>query len=939
MEAKCVILKKIVMRKPISLLILTAFLTVVLLYPAGYLFAQGMAVDYLCEIGATYYRMGQFDNALNEFQKVLLIEPNNQTAKDYISNIFSTNNISTPIIPSQEQSPQDVTGHPHAQVNRVPEGQMQLSRSQAMNDALETVVPKERKNDPEKEEEKKGLEVAGIKISGEAQLRLGITSKDIYWKRANWDLNEKNYRILSTTALDQRENTYDPRIYDRLKLMLDTEDKEGLVFHSNLTIDPWSFTGRSDKVNLIGAGGDAAQIELKYWGNTGYTINESVTTLRNGDSFNLPEMKIYGNKTSPVTIQSGYNNLFSLPEIKIDYKFQPVREFWFDYIQDETIKLRVYPTAYENQAKTFNDPLRLSNNRIWWEDSPWIRGWTHGNQNSGTTPVDYNKGYWDNSLSFFTRDSEGQRLTSLRGISFDFNPQDTTSISTSVATPQTLWQDYSDIDNFLSATRIIQTFSEDFKAGATATTRAGYNLDNKHKLDAWNYVFATDIAYHFLNGIKTTAEFAHSESDYDISNSTFRNSKGGNAYHLSLFGRFPFESIADIDNYDILQPEKDESSFTKFRLFAVRMDKSFDEPLSSYVETRDDEWWGRHLHFRKPFKYSYQGEGQLLTFDDIKNYKIGNGVYPGRNSLGLRVESLFLDRRIENLFDVRNVHATNGKFIENVSREELTWKINDKLTSKVLGIFHQLPQTQGGIDPYIFNTQTGEFFLNDYIDDNKSASVATGSLGLNYDFFKWLSLSGTWEYTNDISLGYDNFPRGILNSGNQSLLHYENDQAYRSVRNWLYDQQLFPKPPYPYYNVFKSGLSIRPMETLEFYIDYTRNPYEKAGQVDDNMNHIGFEVNYSPIKKISLFFRYNYSRWQDLDKLVQGITKLYGHHNFFTEFIYRKSADEDFALQYGESSRDPYNGGVLDIGWDPYGGSTRTIDTQHIVRAYYRRKF
>jgi hypothetical protein len=64
-----------------------------------------------------------------------------------------------------------------------------------------------------------------------------------------------------------------------------------------------------------------------------------------------------------------------------------------------------------------------------------------------------------------------------------------------------------------------------------------------------------------------------------------------------------------------------------------------------------------------------------------------------------------------------------------------------------------------------------------------------------------------------------------------------------------------------------------------------------------------------------------------------------GHNNFFAEFSYRQSEDQDLTFQYGEASRDPYGGGILDIGWDPYGGALETIDTQHIFRLYYRKKF
>ncbi len=103
------------------------------------------------------------------------------------------------------------------------------------------------------------------------------------------------------------------------------------------------------------------------------------------------------------------------------------------------------------------------------------------------------------------------------------------------------------------------------------------------------------------------------------------------------------------------------------------------------------------------------------------------------------------------------------------------------------------------------------------------------------------------------------------------------------------------------------------------------------------MNHVGCAISYSPMEKMAIFLKYTYSRWKDIDQILVG--DILGHSNIFAEFMYRMSKDEDFVLQYGEASRDPYGGGVLDIGWDPYGGSLRTIDTQHIIRAYYRRKF
>ena len=910
------------LKKILSLaLVIIWVLSTICIEPA---YSSPPAVEYLCALGIQLYRQGNYNDALSEFGAVLTLEPDNKTALKYVNAIFKPE--------GQPVKKGEATSLP-AKTYRRP------GKYDVMEEALNSYDKK-----PTKEEAvQNALEIAGIKVSGEAQLRLGLESGNFLWKRANWDLNEKNFRVISNTAFDRRENTFDPRIYDRFRVQLDSPDKEGFGFHSNIVADPWSYTGKSDKITVTSAFGDAAEVQLKTWGNTGYTVNEIVDTNRFGNSFALPEMKVRSNsQVDPFTIKGAFspNDTFNFPAIKIYQEFQPIREFWMDYNQ-ENLKVRLFPIAYENQALTFDDPLKLSNNRIWWEDSPWIRDWKSGIFNSGVTPtVDFTKGYWDKTLSFFTRDSEGQRLTSLRGLSVDFNPSENTSLVSSIATPKTLWQDYSEINNVMSATRFKHLLADKFDIGITYTARLGINTE-AHKTDAKNFVGATDLSYEVAEGLTANLELARSQSNYDLTTSQFETDKTGNAYYFSLVGRYPREKIIETKyGYDGIQPEDKDRFFSKFRFFFSRMDESFDQPLSSYVETRDDEFWGRHIHFRQPFKYYYQGEGQMLSWDDIKNFRIGNGIDIGRTTTGLRVESQLWDKRVDNLLDVRNVRTPEGKFVENVVREELTWQVNDKLTSKLLGIYNKLPQTKAGTDPFIFNTSTGRYYDNVLIQDDTDPSLKTGSLGMEYAFFDWLSLNGIWEYTNDYSLGYDNFPRGIFNDGSLYSIYYENGNKYRNIGNFLYYQQFFPTPPYPYYNIIKSGLDFTLSRQWNFYLDYTRNPFEKAGQVDDNMNHVGLELVYTPTPKFSAMLKYTYSRWQDIDHLISsGKTKLTPHYNVFLEFIYRRSKYEDLTFQYGEASRNPYMGGVLDIGWDPYGGSLKTIDTAHIFRLYYRRKF
>ena len=887
-------------------------------------FAESTSTNYLCEFGIYFYQTGRYEEALNEFNKALILDPRNELAKKYINLIFAKDFSSS--------SPQPIY--------LVKETKEKKEEKTPLTNKEEEVS--QRKPLPlEESSDKENLEIAGIKISGEVQARAGFTPEDSIWKRANYDLNEKNWRILSGEGLNRYENTYDPRTYDRLMINLDTENESGFDLHGNLVVDPWSFTGKTRRIKIEGTWpGHEGEVEIKYWSNSGYTIGEFIRLFPYGDNLYLPEIKVKHGRILPTTVNSAFGDTFIIPETEIEHNFQPLRELWFDYNQ-ENLKLRVFPFAYEKQAATFDDPLKLSNNHIWWENSPWINAWHPGIFNQQALPLpDFSPGYWDNALPFMVRDSEGRRLTILRGVSFEFFPQEKTSLIASLATPKDPWQDYSDLDNLLSAFRLKHALAANLSLGFSSTVRSGFDINRDYKFDALNYVLATDLGWQIIPGIKTNFEIAHSQSDYDRSNEDYNLSYDGYSYYFSIYGRYPAKEIMETEyGYEGILPEKDEANFHKFRFFFCRMDKTFDAALSSYVETRDDEWWGRHLSFRQPWKYSFQGEGQLLSWDDIKNFKIGNGIDIGRSVVGFRLESLLWDNKIENLFDLRNVHSTKGDFLENVARNELTWKINEKLTAKVLGLYQKMPKTQAGVDPFIFNPRTRRYFDNVQIEADKDPSIGTGSLGLEYAFFDWLAVHGIWEYTNDISLGYDNFPRGILNDGNNSYLYYFEGRLYRDVRNWLYSQEFFPQPPYPYYNIFRVGLRLNPQEKMQIYLHYTRNEYEKAGQVDDNMNGVGLEFSYALTQKLGFFFKYNYCRWQDLDRLISGITKPRGHHNFFTELFYHRSENEDFVFQYGEASRNPFSGGIIDIGWDPYGGALRTIDTQHIIRLYYRRKF
>jgi len=925
-------------------------------------FSQSLELDYLCELGKTFYIQGKVDEALSEFTKVLLIDPNNQQAKDYINKIFNgefrykddsltakpaitkSAPLAKPAISTQAPIAEKPQKAPLAAQAEKPA----LSKEEAMDQALNNLKSAEptwipaydasKKTDDKeiKEKGRRGIKAGPLRVSGAMQLSFGVTPDDFIWKRANFDLNEKffSWRMTSNAVFNRRFNTYDPAIYDSLSVNLDTENEQGFNFHSNVTVDPWSFTGKSSKLT-VNDGADTTDIQLYSWANTGYVLNHTFYSLTNGAALNIPELKLNNGKTTATTISG-----FAIPEMKLNTRFQPLRELWLDYTND-TVKLRAFPMAYQDQAYSSDDPLNISNHGIWWKDSKWLRMYTPGQVHSGTAPASFTKGYWDDSLSFITKDSTGKYLTALRGFSFNFQPQENTSFDTTVATPKHLWQDYGVVDNLITASRLKHHFSDNFMLGGTFTSRLGYKTDPQ-KLDSQNFVGGLDLGYEIVDGLKAQAEILTSKSNYDMTNSTYETDSRGNAYYFSFITRYPQQSIMDLKyGYDEIALDKGETFLVKSKFYASRMDKGFDSALSDFHNTRQDVFWSRHIHFRRPLDYYGKGlNGSNTNWDELNSSRIGDGIDAGRSTIGFRIET-FLEDRFYNLFDMRNVHNVNGKFIENVVRDEATLKITDKLTAKALGIYQKMPNTVGGIDPYIYSGSTGDFLTNDAVPDGEDASIKTGSLGLNYEFFDWLSLNGIYERTNDYTLAYGNFPQNVLRD-DSSLFgrFYENGNYYSSVAPFLYGQGIFPQAPYDFYNVFKTGLRITPMKNMEIYLDYTRNEYETASLINDNMNHMGMEIAYMPTEKLGMSFKYIYSRCKDLIQLPStdfALTdNVVGHHNFFSEFRYMPSKDDEFNFQYGVGDTSSM-GNIASL--DPYGGGMLTLDTQHIIRAYYRRKF
>jgi len=776
-----------------------------------------------------------------------------------------------------------------------------------------------------------------FKISGDARTSMGIYANGhAVFTRANADLNERNFRLLSSNQLNNNINTYDPALYSRLKLVMDASVASSVVsVHLNVSIDPWSFVGKSNTQLVKGTGGDSAKVQYLFWGNTGYTVNTIVNTLQNGDSLALPEVKTHGNIVPATRVTSNFSNIFNIPAAKIGYSFFPFREAWVDVKPTDQIKLRIFPIGYEDQALTSDDPLKLSNNMIWWEQSPWINGWQQGNLNTGATPVDFTKGQWDRTLSFFTKDSDGQRLTALRGVSLDWKPGDETFLKATFATPKTLWQDYGDITAVPGSARLKQFIGDLFYIGAVGNMHQGYT--SNEELDAANYTEGLDTGFMFLKNWKVSAEYSASQSSYDRTSHGYATKFDGNAYYASIETASPQDEDMLKTDYFGMKPAEKGENFYKSMIYFARMDQGFESSLSNYHETRKDSWWSDHLTFY-PSSYRYMpGITPVQSEYDLEPFAIGNGIDYGRTAISWRGDVNLMEGKLQGLADVRHVTNNHGDNIETVSRTQWTYKATDKLTTKALLLWHALPKTTAGVDPFVTNGDTGQNLANTAVIGGKDPSLKTGSLGARYALTEWATLNGVWEYTNDFTLGTNNFPQGVLNSSS-FITYTQNGKIYRKVYPFLYDQSYFQQAPYEYHNIFKTGLELTPSDKWHVYLDYTRNPNGFAGNIDDNVNHFGIETSYVLAPKIGFFARYTFSQGYDINRLVNNNNLDYrGFNNFFFETRMILPKDVTMSIQYGVGPS--YNIKTSSTNPSLAYYATTVVQTQHVVRIVFDKKF
>ena len=779
-----------------------------------------------------------------------------------------------------------------------------------------------------------------VKITGEVRMAMGFDRDNgVFFTRANSNLNEKNFRILSSDQLNNRQNTFDPAVYSRIKVVVDAMIRDSVGMHMNVTVDPWSYTGKSKEVTVTSAWGDKASYQYLFWGNNGYTMNHSVNTQRYGGTLNLPEVKVKGNTAAGTSVnsticnQSNQCDSFSLPELKIDYTFQPLRELWFDFKPGDNSKIRIFPMAYQDQAMTTDEPLRLSNNRTWWEESPWIDDWRPGQVNVGNTPVDFTKGWWDKDLAFATSDSDVQRLTALRGVSIDMTPAEDTTLQATLATPKTLWQEYSEVTAVPGSARLKHFVGDNMYVGGTTTMHLG--LING-KIDKQNYVGGVDTGIVLAEHVKLSAQVSTSVSENDITNDQYRTKDGGQAYYASLEA---VSNAVDFLKTDYLGQKagKGDSSFYKTKLYFGRMDRGFESSLSNYHQTRKDAFWSRHLTFY-PSPYSKMpGVTASMTEWDQGAFAIGTGLDYGRNAVGWRADMTQMDGKLDGMGDVRYVTTNENKYVETVARTEWKYLNTDKLTTKALLLWHGMPKTRAGEDPFVTSNELGTPFLNDKVAGGSDRDLKTATLGARYELTDWADVNGVWEYTNDFTLGADNYPNKIFD-GMTTRIYTQNGNRYRENQPFLYDQGDFDQAPYAYHHIFKTGLHVQPTDIWDMYFDYTRNPNGFAGNIDDNMNHFGLETSLVPNARIGLYARYVISRGYDLNVLNRDKQFSYRtYHNVFLEGRYIAPKDNTFSLQYGVGPVYFVETSSTNPSLAFYAAPVLT--TQHMIRLIYEKKF
>jgi len=499
-------------------------------------------------------------------------------------------------------------------------------------------------------------------------------------------------------------------------------------------------------------------------------------------------------------------------------------------------------------------------------------------------------------------------------MSLRWQPLEETSLQAALASPKGLWQEYERFNSFVGMARLKQDLFDDrVSLGGLYTTRWGYNERRK---DSTNDVYALDVRLSPWEWLTWEGEGAVSKTIQDRT-SPFESDRRGFAWHSALTGQWG-ERVSS-------------------QLFYTHMDAGFDPGLANYRNTRKDQFWGRHLHLKRRLRLlGLISPSSPFSCHELEAVRIGNSVDVGRDVLGLRLRGSLFDARLEPLVDMRNAHRTDGKYLETVVRQENTMKPLRWLTAKTLFLYHDLPKTIGGIDPFIINADNDRPFRNSLIRDDRDPSLLTFAVGAELSPVDRVAIWGIWERTNDTTAATDNFPRGLLNSSSFTTFT-EDGQVIRISEPSLFGQGFFPQPPYPFFDIFRAGIYVAPSEQLEFSVDWTRNEFEHAGQIDDNLNHVGLTAAWSPLKRLVVVGRYVISWAIDITRENAGEGAHFDpRHSLYGRLAWKLTDDSDLSIEFGEAALG-LSPALFSV--DPFGEFYPTLDTEHLVRIVYSSKF
>jgi hypothetical protein len=848
--------------------------------------------------GIDYYHKGKLYEAKDTLEQAVRLDPRNDEAQGYLDLV-------------------------NAEINMRKQGRMETYQNIAeikrestqwggQSEPMPEIEPSEGPDNPEEYFNEEGHAPADNvkdkgRVSGEIRSSIGITSEDVIWKDANGDKVgvpfEKNWRYLWG---QERHNTYDKKIYDSLKINLDTMKDSGFNIYGQIVIDPWTFVGTKDVRIDSTVGGDYADINLKYWSGTRSTVNE-IYRSNKGNIINLKEIKIKHGETTPNTptgLTDWATAFTSIPtNTEVDWQYMPMRKLWVDYLsEDKSFNGRVFLMADQAQALTSDDPLRLSNNHVYWEESPWLDEYEPSRifyPDSGLRPV--KQGRWIRRLSFFARDSDYERLTFLRGVSLNGEAFCNSTYNMTVATPMSLWDDYENVTSIPAAFRTKTDVTPELNIGSIYTFKGGMRSDS---LEAANHALGFDANYGISPEWNIIAEVAGSDTSIDEANG-MESSYDGVAYSIGI-----------------------SSEAYKTALTANYMAQDFYPGLSNYRYTRRDQFYSKHIRFSE-----LPGGDEAIS--------IGDGIDRGRIVVNFKTSRDFLDEDLNTKLNFRDVYKDNGKKVETVTRVESTFKMTPRTTLKALGSYQKLPETKAGLDPlfyaknsYAFTDYYSEddrFMENSKVVDGKDPSLGNIGLGVRHELMDNLAWEGVYERTNDPG----DTPRGLLNDSYVST-ETKNGMVLDKMVPFLYDQAFFDLPPYDYYSIYKTKLIYKPFSKLTGILSFTRNIDKHAIGIDDNINHIGLELDYKHNEKLSFGFKYIYSKVIDVYRQNKGEGVQYdGHHNIFMEMDYSIDEYQKFIMEFGEFvAYTPIEGLYQPGKW-----SLSALDTQHIFRMYYNRKF